>query len=141
MREADATGLVHPEWINGMPVWTDDDSVGRLVDKLQKGDPSRGWEGDPRLVVAYNKPADQWEVWRREHDDQYRLVARKPPGSPLDDRIIDHLIAHDTRRGFDVGRHVIEHNERLRREKRNVALEEVAAGWDKLKFYARKELR
>jgi hypothetical protein len=127
--------LAHPELMpNGSLVWVDGDSVGELVDRLQRGSPAHGWEGDPRLVVTYHAGHDQWEVWRYEADGQYRLVAPLgPPGCPIDvERAIVGLMEMDRRRGFDAGAHLVAHNDA--NDERRVAerAEEVAEGVRKL---------
>lgn len=142
MREQtyDTPKLLHPEWIGGNQVWVEtSDTPGRLAHKLQHGDPAKGWEGDPRLVLSYHAERDQWEILRFEADGTYRLVARKPPGQMLDDRIIDELVARDTRRGFDIARHIYDHNARLEREQEDAQVETLMESWDRFRHAARKE--
>jgi hypothetical protein len=73
-----------------------DSAMSGLIDKLHHGDPVRGWEGDPRLAVYWAPPC--WELWRLEHDGEYRIVWRGAPGTPFDERLIDMLCAWDRRR-------------------------------------------
>jgi hypothetical protein len=115
MREETPVGLWHPEFRNGWRIWTDG-STEAVMHKVRFGDPVKGWEGDPRLALyATEHPSGRivWELCRLEHDGQYRLVARSQPGVPFDERIIDHLIAHDRRRGYDVHTAVERANARI----------------------------
>lgn len=93
-REDTPAALVHPEWVNGRRLWFEP-AVAETIRKLHEGDPLRGWAGDPRLAVYW---AGTWELWRLEHDGEYRIVWRGDPGTPLDERIIDVLIEWDRRR-------------------------------------------
>jgi hypothetical protein len=93
--ETPAGGLLHPEWVAGRRLWMDGAMSG-LIHKLHHGDSVRGWEGDPRLAVYWSPPC--WELWRLEHDGEYRIVWRGKPGTPFDERLIDMLCAWDRRR-------------------------------------------
>ena len=94
-REETTVGLTHPEWVNGRRLWFEP-GVAETVRKLHEGDPLRGWAGDPRLAVYW--AGDCWELWRLEHDGEYRITWRGNPGTPLDDRIIDVLLEADRQR-------------------------------------------
>lgn len=89
--------LVHPEWVDGKRLWMDS-GMRDVIHKLHHGDPVKGWEGDPALAVYWNEHASVWELWRLEHDGEYRMTCRSKPGVPFDDRLIDALIANDRRR-------------------------------------------
>ena len=73
--------------------------VERIVQKLHYGDPTLGWEGDPRLALYHNR--DHWVLERLEADGAQRVVCRSKPGVSLDERLILRLMEHDHRRGFD----------------------------------------
>lgn len=94
-REETPVGLVHPEWVNGRRLWFEP-SIAETIRKLHEGDPVRGWAGDPRLAVYW--AGDCWELWRLEHDGEYRITWRGEPGTRLDERIIDMLVAFDRQR-------------------------------------------
>jgi hypothetical protein len=86
--QSSSVGLLHPEWVDGRRLWMD--TVMRdIIHKLHHGDPVKGWEGDPNLAVYWNGEAELWELWRLEHDGEYRMVCRSTPGTPFDDRLID----------------------------------------------------
>jgi hypothetical protein len=93
------TSLVHPEIIDGRRLWLDP-AMQDVIDKLHNGDPVKGWDGDPRLEVYCTPTGDGpvWELWRLEDDNEYRMTCRSKPGVPFDDRLIEHLVAHDRRR-------------------------------------------
>lgn len=94
-REETPTALVHPEWVGGRRLWMES-GVMEVIRKIREGDPVRGWEGDPRLAVYWTDGG--WELCRFEHDGEYRLVARSRPDVPLDERLIDLLVANDRQR-------------------------------------------
>lgn len=90
-------GLVHPEIVEGRRVWLDP-VMQDVIDKLHNGDPTKGWAGDPRLEVYFEPVEQRWELWRLEDDNVYRMTCRSQPGVPFDERLIEHLVAHDRRR-------------------------------------------
>lgn len=91
------SGLVHPEVIDGRHIWVDP-VIADIVSKLHNGDPTKGWAGDPALEVYFEPIERRWELWRLEDDREYRMVCRSGPGIPFDERLIEHLVAHDRRR-------------------------------------------
>ena len=102
--------FAHPEWVAGRRLWMDS-PMRDLIDRIQRGDPVKGWEGDARLDVYFNGIDERFELWRREDDEQYRLVARSAPGIAFDERVIDALIGMDTRRRQkSLAQEVIDHN-------------------------------
>lgn len=108
-------GLVHPEIVEGRRVWLDP-VMADVIDKLHNGDPTKGWDGDPRLEVYFEPIEQRWELWRLEDDNVYRMTCRSQPGVPFDERLIEHLVAHDRRR-FKKSLHdqITEKNEALER--------------------------
>lgn len=90
--------LIHPTVKDGRNLWISPE-VERLIHKLHYGDPTLGWEGDPRLALY--RDGESWVLERLEADGQYRVVCRSRPGLSLDERLIQRLVEHDHRRGFD----------------------------------------
>src|SRR5437660_1245652 len=119
------TQITHPQHLEGRSVWADPE-VQDLMDRLHNGDPTLGWEGDGRLAL-YRAPGRRWELWRLENDGEYRLIMRSKPGLHLDNRLIMHLVAHDSRRGFNAGEAVTVANERLLRNLEAESSEKVQA--------------
>lgn len=92
-----------------------------LNDILAKPDPVLGWTGDPSLFMVWNRLEARWEVWRQEPEGD-RLIARAPSGERLDiSRLLRGLVERDTtlrnNSAVDQMNRMIEHNERLQREK------------------------
>lgn len=111
------TALIeHPEWVEGRRLWLDA-AMKDVIHKLHHGSPEKGWEGDPRLEVYFNAIEQRWELMRLEDDNEYRMVCRSQPGVPFDERLIEHLVAHDRRR-FTKSLHdqIVEKNEKVDRE-------------------------
>lgn len=134
------TQIMHPSHVNGRTLWIDP-AVQEIIDQIQNGDPTIGWEGDPRLAV-YRGPENRWEVWRLEADGEYRLVARSMPGGALDRSIIFHLRAHDLRRqsAAELLAAVDKHNDHLRASRNASAHERAVEGLQKAMFYLDKEV-
>jgi len=80
------------------------------VDVLTKGAPALGWEGDNRLAVYLDTMVQRFQLWRLEHDNQYRLTAQLPPNAQITpetmNSLIERLVQHDAHRGFDANREV-----------------------------------
>ena len=116
IREQSFAHVAHPEWIDGRRIWRDG-GVEDIVRRIQQGDPTKGWEGDPRLEVYFEPALNRWELWRLESDGQYRLTMASKPGVPLDIDVIDYLVAHDRNRGFDIHRVIHVVNDGIRRRR------------------------
>lgn len=135
MRETEFKASEHPDFmLSHAAVLTDKRAMDDLIEKLQGGDQTRGWEGDPRLVIAFNKSESRWELWRREHDEQYRLLARSHPGLPFPHSIIDELVERDTRRGFDVKQYVDQHNAHVDLQKEQTLSEAMGPRFERLRW-------
>lgn len=141
MREQTYSEVVHPDFIGQSAVIVDPTAMNDLVDRLHNGDPALGWEGDNRLTLAFHKPTQQWELWRLEADNQYRLFARSKPGKPFPGDIIRELVAHDTRRGFDPKAYVDEHNAKIKLEQEKQQTERNLEFADRLAWAIKKDTR
>jgi hypothetical protein len=110
----DVTALAHPEV---MPDGTIAHVEAGIVDKLHYGDPTKGWEGDPNLQMAWNGQTEVWTLWRLEDDCEWRVVCRSKPGVPFDERLIEQLVSWDRRR-FKKSLHdqIVEKNAAVERE-------------------------
>lgn len=138
VRENSSTGLVHPTHLEGREIWLDPE-VKQLVHKLHYGDPTLGWEGDPRLAI-YRTVDRVWELWRLEFDNQYRLVCRSKPGLSLDNRLILQLVAHDAQRGYNPGAEVTAHNQQLERTRDAEGDAKLAQTMEKVYWAANKDI-
>jgi hypothetical protein len=112
--------LTTPENLDGRRVWVDP-GFADMLRKLQEGDPTKGWEGDPRLFMCRSADLTRWELWRLEDDGVERIVCRSQPGVPFDERLLDQLVAWDRRR-FKKSLHdqIVERNARHEAEVRRV---------------------
>ena len=134
MREITLGRLKHPDFLR-LSAWdTDirelvDDPV---VDRLTKGDPIFGWEGDDRLALYINRTQGVWELVRLEHDNQYRTATTVPGirrGHDVVAGLVLWLVESDTRRGFDPHLAIVEHHTKRDRAKESALsdFEEEAA--------------
>lgn len=137
LREQTLGGIAHPEWVDGKRLWLDPE-VQEIVDKLHFGDPTLGWEGDPRLALYREGP--RWLIQRLEHDGEYRIVCWSRPGLELDERLLMHLMAHDARRGANPMEKVNKANEAVQKAKDSASTERVHSAAEKLQWALRKDL-
>lgn len=140
MREHTLGKVRHPDFLRLGPWDTD---VRELVedpvaDKLAKGDPLFGWEGDDRLALYINRTRGEWTLARLEHDGQYRIATTVPGirrGNDVVAGLVLWLVESDTRRGFDPHLAIVEHHTKRERAKESAlddfeseAAERVAHG-------------
>lgn len=114
------------------------------VNALTDGEPTLGWEGDPRLQMYVNPKDDVWVLMRFENDGQYRVVTVSPVGQTLNNeevnKLILRLVAHDTRRGFDPKAATDAHNAQQDKSEVDQLSEYNAQKADKLAWAIRKDL-
>jgi hypothetical protein len=126
-----------PEVIRGMRRWVAPE-VKEIMTKLHYGDPACGWEGDPQLDLYMNS-LGQWVLCRHEEWGLSEIMVSRP-GVKLDNRIIEMLVTHDGRRGYNVVEDVMLQNAALLRQNEAQAQERVAEAADRLKFSLRKDI-
>lgn len=133
-REETLPGLVLPEFTPWGVRWHGGDSIGRLMHRIRVGDPVKGWEGDSRLELYYHREQDRWALLRLEWDGVQRLVRLLPVGERPDERLVDWLVTHDVRRGYDVASDVERHNDRIDRSAETSFREAAADSADRLVY-------
>ena len=141
-REETLLDVAHPDFIQGRRVVQPGTNLHELADRIKNGDPTCGWEGDPRLTLArYDDPVTgpQFELWRLEHDGQYRLVA-KLAGHLDPSNICRRLVEHDIRRGFDIKDAVDRHNAKVHAARMAPVQDRLSGAADKLAWALRKDL-
>lgn len=124
----------HPEFLRGSDTVRHrvDDP---LLDPIAKGDLLLGWEGDPRYALYTNPREGRWELWRLEADNVYRLSVAVPgfvQGLDLVPWLITWLVEHDSTRGFDPAKAVIDEQVALEREKQRQADDHAEESADRL---------
>ncbi len=146
MRELSLTKneLIHPQTINGKRLMIDPE-VQDLVDRLHNGDPTLGWEGDPRLALTGGRDPvtgeNYWELVRFENG-QYNLVATSRPGMKLDRSLIMHLVAHDLRRRSmeSITDEIDRHNDAITDPEKNGGAEKLADALEKVYWAANRDI-
>jgi len=89
-----------------------------FIEKLQKGDSTIGWEGDPNLWVESVDNLGQrfFELWgwKLDGSSKYR-IAVSDPDTPFDERILVKLCEVDMRRNpkRDIHAEVVAHNDKI----------------------------
>ena len=132
-------GIMTPHFQpNGQIVEIDSD----LVDALQNGHPTLGWDGDPLLFLAYNRATDRIEVWRHNlnRDGKPGLVMQSKPGQRIADmNIIKVLMAHDTRRN-DVVADMQKHNAKVRQDAKDAERDRMGEASERLYHGLQKDI-
>lgn len=127
-----------PEWHKGYRRWVAPE-VKEIVEKLHKGDPVLGWEGDPFLDLYWNPKTKRWMLLRWENGD-FSIVMQSRPGLKLDHRLIQHLVEHDTRRGFNPMNAVELHNKMHLAEINRKFDDKLAEAADRVKHALHKDI-
>jgi len=93
--------------MDGNTLWMDPE-VQEFIQKMHYGDPTLGWQGDPRLSL-YRTPDRRWAIYREEGNGEVVPVCRSRQDLPLGNAVFMHLAAHDHRNGFDPGSLLMDH--------------------------------
>jgi len=137
-REETWARVDHPDFLHGRSIV----NLHELADRIQKGDPAVGWEGDPRICLAkYRDPdtREEWyELWRLEHDGEYRKIARLR-GDLDPSNVTRRLVENDTRRGFDVKEAVDRHNAKVEEARLAPSREKLSAAAEKLAWALKRD--
>lgn len=142
-REATLLRIEHPDPLRAhgiTPRVLIDDPV---ADRIQRGDPTFGWEGDQRLALYIDRHARFFELWRLESDNRYRRVAMASAElvrvGDLVPSLILFLVSHDGRRDFDALAHVDKINAAVQRDKQRQLDEFTDEAGDRLVHALKKD--
>jgi hypothetical protein len=67
-----------------------------IVRRIQDGDPTCFWSGDPDMYACENQRTGRIEVWRACEDLKHRVISSWEPAE-FDARVLKNLFQHDTR--------------------------------------------
>lgn len=115
-----------------------------FADMLRYGVPTLGWEGDPFLMVCWNKQLDRIEIWdTRAGEGQEQLVGSAPsfpPPSPH--KMIEYLMMRDThRKSIDkIVQEIDDHNDKIMADRDKVIADEMEEANDHVELAAHKEI-
>lgn len=90
---------------------------GDLCDIITKGSPAMGWEGDPFLMVCWNKQLNRIEIWdERNGAGMETLVGSAPfdpPPNPY--QMVQYLMMRDMSRKSvnDIIKDIDDHNDKI----------------------------
>lgn len=107
-----------------------------IIRRLEHGDPTLGWEGDPTLALVANVQTGEYEVWGRDAAGDAYIAISHPR---CDASLLRKLVASDNRRQGAVERAVAIHDagERDRTRASEERLEQMA---DRLQFGLMRDL-
>lgn len=121
--------LLIPEYVNGVPTWIPQAAdIQRL---LKEGDPTIGWEGDPRLYVQPREGAEGYAVGRLCEDGVHRLICLSRPPHKLDKGLLIRLRDHDSRR-VDIFKKVDDANKQAQKEKDARAVDRIGDAYERV---------
>lgn len=104
-----------------------------VMKALNEGYAPLGWEGDPRLYLAWNRQTLRMEMWRNCEDGVHRMIMQGRPGMRVVDmNIIHFLVTHDSRRGHDAAAEIIKHNEKVRKDAADAQRDKMSEAADRL---------
>lgn len=133
-----SAGLVLPAYINGQQTWMAEADP-EIVKLLQEGDPTIGWEGDPRLYIRRNNYTGGWTVWRLCEDGQERAICSSKASHNLDKSLLIRLRDHDSRK-VDVFQKVDKQNTAAKKAQDTAQEEFVHEMLEKVYWAAAKDL-
>lgn len=115
-----------------------------FADMLRFGIPTMGWEGDPFLMVCWNKQLDRVEIWdTRQGEGNEQLVGSapaSPPPSPH--KMIEYLMMRDMhRKSIDkIVDEIDAHNDKIMEDVDKRHKDEMEEAEDHVHLAAHKEL-
>ena len=115
-----------------------------FADMLKYGIPTMGWEGDPFLMVCWNKQLDRIEIWdTRQGEGEEQLVGSapaSPPPSPH--KMIEYLMMRDTHRKSmdDIISEIDTHNDKIMESKDKVIKDQMEEASDHVELAVHKEI-
>lgn len=124
--------LLIPEYLDGKPTFVP--YAGDIQRLLKEGDPTIGWEGDPRLYIT---PMDRggWAVGRLCEDGVKRMICHSTPDSngqhKLDKSLLIQMRNNDTRKS-DVLKRIETSNQRFEKDRTDAAVEKMSEALERV---------
>ena len=115
-----------------------------LADIITKGSPAMGWEGDPFLMVCWNKELDRIEIWdERNGAGRETLVGSapfNPPPNPY--QMVEYLMMRDmSRKSIDeIVKEIDDHNDKIFADKAKADAERLEEAEDRIELAYTKEM-
>lgn len=107
-----------------------------IIRRLEHGDPTLGWEGDPSLALVANVETGEYEVWGRDATGAEYIAITHPR---CDASLIRKLVASDNRRQGVLERAVAAH-EAGQRDRDRADEERLELMADRLQFGLMRDL-
>jgi hypothetical protein len=117
---------------------------GDLCDIITKGSPAMGWEGDPFLMVCWNKELNRIEIWdERNGPGNETLVGSAPfdpPPNPY--QMVQYLLMRDmSRKSIDeIVKEIDDHNDAIVRSNEKERQDKLEEAKDRVALAAHKEI-
>lgn len=117
-----------PEYLDGKATFVP--YAGDIQERIKKGAPEFGWEGDERLYLTPRDGAEGYALGRLNEDGTKSLICTSEAPHKLDQGILIWLAEHDTRH-VDVYQRVEDNNARKRKEHEDTFKEHLAEVYDR----------
>ena len=117
---------------------------GDLTDIITKGSPAMGWEGDPFLMVCWNKELNRIEIWdERNGAGRETLVGSAPfdpPPNPY--QMVQYLLMRDMSRKSvnQIVQEIDDHNDKIIADKAKVDADRLEEAEDRMGLAYMKEM-
>jgi hypothetical protein len=111
---------------------------GDLSDIITKGSPAMGWEGDPFLMVCWNKELNRIEIWdERNGAGKESLVGSAPfdpPPNPY--QMVQYLMMRDMSRKSvnEIVQEIDDHNDKIMKDREKEQADKMEEAEDRVAF-------
>ena len=111
---------------------------GDLSDIITKGSPAMGWEGDPFLMVCWNKELNRIEIWdERNGAGKESLVGSAPfdpPPNPY--QMVQYLMMRDMSRKSvnKIVQEIDDHNDKIIKDREKEQADKMEEAEDRVAF-------
>jgi len=109
---------------------------GDLTDIITKGSPAMGWEGDPFLMVCWNKELNRIEIWDERNGAGMETLVGSAPFDPLPNpyQMVQYLMMRDMSRKSinEIVQEIDDHNDKIIDDKKKEQADRMEEAEDRV---------
>ena len=109
---------------------------GDLTDIITKGSPAMGWEGDPFLMVCWNKELNRIEIWDERNGAGKETLVGSAPFDPLPNpyQMVQYLMMRDMSRKSinQIVQEIDDHNDKIIEDKKKEQADRMEEAEDRV---------
>ena len=109
---------------------------GDLCDVITKGSPAMGWEGDPFLMVCWNKELNRIEIWDERNGARKETLVGSAPFDPPPNpyHMVQYLLMRDMSRKSvnQIVQEIDDHNDKIFEDKAKVDADRLEEAEDRM---------